>query len=152
MSSHESKGRIMSVQLSTVAHATEDAGKVEMAMLNTLPVDLRDSTSISRQNLKGHHGNPMVMLTIRMSRGKAVKSVIQNLFTMMIMNEKHEVNLDFENLLDENGNFYVRLDKQEALKGKIKLATRDPIRIKMKARMFRPTPNGVREIFKDLGM
>jgi RNA binding exosome subunit len=71
---------------------------------------------------------------------------------MMIMNEKHEVNLDFENLLDENGNFYVRLDKQEALKGKIKLATRDPIRIKMKARMFRPTPNGVREIFKDLGM
>lgn len=152
MSSHESKGRIMSVQLSTVAHATEDVGKVEMAMLNTLPVDLRDSTSISRQNLKGHHGNPMVMLTIRMSRGKAVKSVIQNLFTMMIMNEKHEVNLDFENLLDENGNFYVRLDKQEALKGKIKLATRDPIRIKMKARMFRPTPNGVREIFKDLGM
>lgn len=152
MSSHESKGRIISVQLSTVAHATEDVGKVEMAMLNTLPVDLRDSTSISRQNLKGHHGNPMVMLTIRMSRGKAVKSVIQNLFTMMIMNEKHEVNLDFENLLDENGNFYVRLDKQEALKGKIKLATRDPIRIKMKARMFRPTPNGVREIFKDLGM
>jgi RNA binding exosome subunit len=92
------------------------------------------------------------VLTIRISKGKAVKGVVQNLFKMMIPNEKQEVNLDFENLLDENGNFYVRLDKQEALKCKIKLATRDPIRIKMKAKMFRPTPNGVREIFKDLGM
>ena len=152
MSSHESRGRIMSVQLSAIAHATEDTSKVEMAMLNTLPADLRDSISISRQNLKGHHGNPIVMLTIRISKGKAVKGVVQNLFKMMIPNEKQEVNLDFENLLDENGNFYVRLDKQEALKCKIKLATRDPIRIKMKAKMFRPTPNGVIEIFKDLGM
>ncbi len=152
MSSHESRDRIMSVQLSAIAHATEDPSKVEMAMLNTLPADIRDSTSFSRQNLKGHHGNPIVMLTIRIFKGKAVKGVVQHLFKMMIPNEKQEVNLDFENLLDENGNFYVRLDKQEALKCKIKLAARDPIRIKMKAKMFRPTPNGVREIFKDLGM
>jgi RNA binding exosome subunit len=148
----ESPGKVVSIELSTIAHATESLDKVETAILNVLPTQVHDSTSFCRHYLKGHHGNPIVTLTMRLAKGKAARTSVEHLFRMLSPTEKHELDLEFERYLDEEENFYIRLDKQEAFKGKIKLAREEPIRIKIRIEMWHPTPEGAKEILRNLGM
>jgi len=152
MGSDEFSGKVVSVEFSTIAHATENLEKVEAAILNILPSELHGSISLSRMYLKGHHGNPIATFAMRIVKEKIAEIVVQHLFTMMSLSDKRELCLEFEKYFDEEGNFYIRLDKQEAFRGRIKLAREDPIRIKIKAKMWRRNMESVRETFRSLGM
>jgi len=148
----ESLGKVLSVELSTIVHATESLEKVETAILNVLPNQVRDPTSFSRCYLKGHHGNPIVTLTMRLAKGEAARTSVEYVFRMLSHTEKQKLDLEFERYLDEEDNFYIRLDKQEAFKGKVKLGREESIRIKIKTKKWQPTPDAAREILRNLGM
>ncbi len=151
MSHNESRG-IVSVEFSTIVHATEDAGRVMEAVLNIIPSELRGSISFTRRYLEGHHRNPIVMLTARVANKEMAKAIVKHLFTMLSRSERRELNLDLERSLDEENNFYTRLDKQEAVNGRVRLTREDPIRVKVRTNTWRPTVEDIRKIFMDLGM
>lgn len=151
MSHNESRG-IVSVEFSTIVHATEDAGRVMEAVLNIIPSELRGSISFTRRYLEGHHRNPIVMLTARVAKKEMAKAIVKHLFTMLSRSERRELNLDLERSLDEENNFYTRLDKQEAVNGRVRLTREDPIRVKVRTNTWRPTVEDIRKIFMDLGM
>jgi len=151
MSHNESRG-IVSVEFSTIVHATEDADRVTEAVLNIIPSELRSSISFTRRYLEGHHRNPIVMLTARVAEKEMAKAIVKHLFTMLSRSERRELNLDLEKSLDEENNFYTRLDKQEAVNGRVKLTREDPIRVKVRTKTWRPTVEDIRKIFMDLGM
>jgi len=142
----------VSVEFSTIAHATEDVGRVMEAVLNIIPSELRGSISFTRRYLNGHHRNPIVMLTARVTKEEMAETIVEHLFSVLSQSERRELNLDFERSLDEENNFYIRLDKQGAFNGMVRLAREDPIRVKIRAKTWRPTVEGVRKILMDLGM
>ncbi|MGQ9542865.1 MAG: RNA-binding domain-containing protein [Candidatus Bathyarchaeia archaeon] len=152
MRSEGVSGRIISLELSAIVHATENVEKVKEAILNILPPNLHDSITFKRTYLKGHYGNPIIVFSTRIMKEKLVKGAVEYLFKVMEPTIKQELNIFFAKYLDEDGNFYIRLDKQEAFMKRIKLASGDPIRVKIGIRMWRPTLDVARSTLRELGL
>ncbi|WP_455278016.1 RNA-binding domain-containing protein [[Eubacterium] cellulosolvens] len=145
-------GKVVSIELSAIAHATESLEAVEKAMRNVLPPEIYDNKQFTRRYLKGHHGNPITTLNLNIIKKDEIKLILENVFQLMDQAEKDKLKLEFENFLDDKENLYIRLDKQEAFGGTFTLASKDPVRLKIKTAVWHPTPQKVREIFDRLGM
>jgi len=115
------------------AHATEDLNRVVKAAEIILPPDHLDNIVFRRKNLRGHHGNSITLFEAKIKRREIIKAFIDNLSTSLS-------ELDKETLLSEigsrveKGSLYIRLDKQAALHGEVKLCTADPIRVRIRFR------------------
>lgn len=145
-------GKVVSIELSAIAHATESIEAVEKSIRNILPIEICDSIQFTRRYLKGHHNNPLTILNLNIRGKDETKLILENLFRLMDQTEKDKLILEFENFLDEKENLYIRLDKQEAFGGKVTFTSKDPVRLKIKTEVWHPTPQKVREIFQRLGM
>ena len=130
------------IEVRSFAHATEDSSKVIEALKQILPTEHAEEVEFKRTNLKGHYGNPITLFEARMSEEKMVRDFVDSLFPRISA-------IDKENLLTEiglhveKGSLYLRLDKQAALSGEIKLCTGDPIRVRIQFRK-----GGTEEILK----
>jgi RNA binding exosome subunit len=144
-------GKVVSIELSAIAHATESLEAVEKAIRNILPYEMCD-TKFTRRYLKGHHGNPITTLNLNIVNEHEIKWVLENLFRLMDKAQRDKLILEFENFIDDEQNLYIRLDKQEAFGGKFTLTSKDPVRLKIKTEVWRPTTQKVKEIFDRLGM
>lgn len=128
-----SRGSIAFVELSLFAHATEDENKVLRAVRNLFPTEHLDNITFRRQNLRGHHRNPIILFETRIKDGETINAFVENL-------SSHLSVLDKQNLLEEigryveKGSLYLRLDKQAAFQGSFKLCTADPIRVRIRFR------------------
>lgn len=145
-------GKVVSIEVSAIAHATESIEAVEKSIRNILPLEIYDSLQFNRRYLKGHHGNPITTLNLNIKGKDETKFVLENLFQLMDKTEKDKLIFEFKNFLDDKENLYIRLEKQEAFEGKVILTNKDPIRIKIKTQVWHSTPQKVMEIFNGLGM
>lgn len=118
--------------MSTIAHATDDLVKVEAALRNLLPDELKLRELFTRRYLQGHYGNPIVTFDARLSRPAEVEQFVDHFIRRLSRSEKLLIERDLELHSDPEGNLYVRVDKQHALLGSIQLGDDDPIRVKMK--------------------
>jgi len=127
------RSSIAFIDVSLFAHATEDENKVLRAVWNLFPTEHLDNLTFRRQNLRGHHRNPIVLFETRIKDGETIKAFIENL-------SSHLSVLDKQNLFEEigryveKGSLYLRLDKQAAFQGSFKLCTADPIRVRIRFR------------------
>jgi len=81
------------------------------------------SDDISVLRSQGFHGNPILVLETEVKSKKRIDSFFQNL-------ERHhlqELRDILELRLDDDGNFFFRLDKQAAFEGRIVLTTQDDV-------------------------
>jgi hypothetical protein len=137
------------IDVSLFAHATEDEEKVIQAVRNLFPTGYQDLITFRRQNLRGHHRNPIVLFETKIKDKEIIKVFIDNLSTNLPM-------LDKEILLEklcqhvEKGSLYLRLDKQAAFQGNFKLCTADPIRLRIRFR--KKKLEDVTQLCKELGI
>jgi len=131
------------------AHATEDVEKVVMAVQNILPSEHMEDISFKRSNLEGHYGNPITFFAARIKDKETVRALVENLSVNLSSLDKEELGREINRYV-EKGNLYIRLDKQAALQGKIKLVTSDPIRIRIRFRKSKI--EDVIEICREIGM
>lgn len=128
-----SRSSIAFVDISLFVHATEDEDKVMRAVQNLFPLKYLDSITFRRQNLHGHHKNPIVLFETRIKDKEIIQTFVENLSSNLSVVEK-------ENLLEEisryveKGSLYLRLDKQATFQGNFKLCTTDPIRVRIRFR------------------
>ena len=113
------------------AYATEDENKVVEAVQHILPADHIDEIMFERSNLRGHHGNPITFFETRINKKELMEAVLSNIASGLNVLDK-ETLLQEINLHTEKGNLYVRLDKQAAFQGEVKLCTADPIRLRVR--------------------
>ena len=113
------------------AHATEDENKVVEAVQHILPANHLDEIIFKRSNLRGHHGNPITLFEIRINKKELMEATLANIASGLGELDK-ETLLQEINLHTEKGNLYVRLDKQAAFQGNVKLCTADPIRLRVR--------------------
>ena len=137
-----SKIPITFIEIRLFAHATEDSDKVTEAAKQILPADYTEEVEFKRTNLKGHYGNPITLFMTRIKEEKTISAFVTSLFSRINAMDKESLLREIR-LHVEKGSLYLRLDKQAALCGEIKLCTGDPIHVRIRFKK-----GGIEEILK----
>jgi len=140
------------VDVSSFIHATEDPDKVIAACRNVLPADYADEIPFERRDLLGHYRNPITFLRARIKRKQVLEAFIENLAGSLSDVEKRLLSSDVSRRIDDKGALYLRLDKQEAFQGQMKLGNMDPIRITLKLVRRRKSLEETIAFYRSLGL
>ncbi len=108
-----------SVEFRTVCHATEDPDRVERAMRTLSP----DGT-IEAEALEGHHGNPLVMMAVRLEDADTIRAFWRRVKDAGAM---PPVLATLDERVDDDAVLHLRFDKQKAHGGTLELARRDDV-------------------------
>jgi RNA binding exosome subunit len=128
---------VQSVEISTIAHATDDLEKVQAALTRILPDTLRGRQFFIRRYLEGHYRNPITTFEAKLTKPEDVEEFTSNLFGQLSKSARLRIERDLALYSDKEGNLYVRVDKQQALQGIVQLGEDDPIRIRLKYNRLR---------------
>ena len=118
------------IDMRVFAHATEDPDKVQKAVRNLLPTELSETLIFEIQSCTGHHGNPIILFTTKLTDKKLLPKALEKIGKDLSALDKEELNRNI-NLHLEKGNMYLRFDKQSAFLGSLKLTQNDPIHLKI---------------------
>jgi RNA binding exosome subunit len=117
----------LSAKITVIIHATEDPNKVAQAVRNISPDNV--STPAIVNAVKGHYGNRIQTLTSAVKSPKMVERLLLELWTSLSFFDRNEVYSSLPSRVDRAGTLFLRVDKQEAMKGRIRLQDSDPIKI-----------------------
>ncbi len=144
-----SRSSIVFIDVSLSAHATEDEDKVMQAVHNLFPPECLDNIVFKRQNLYGHHKNPIVLFGTRIKDKEITKAFVENLSSNLSIVDKQILLEDIGRHV-EKGSLYLRLGKQAAFKRSFKLCKADPIRVRIRFRKSKL--EDVVQICRELGI
>jgi len=114
------------VDLRTFCYATEDEKRVEQALRRLLPEEFE----IERNENVGHHGDRIVVLSARVERADDVRYVLEQLTEL---GEFDRLESELDDRVDDNTSLFLRLDKQAAFKGDVRLGEGITLRAKIEA-------------------
>ena len=120
------------VQLRCYCHATEDRNKVETALSTILGKVWEGIKPVTWQLHEGYYGNTIESLNLRLGKKSDIADLLQDLFARMQKEDKHEIEKSLTQRLDEDNNLHLRLDKQAAFRGDIRIGSEDTIRLQIK--------------------
>jgi len=143
------KNPIAYVEIRVFAHATEDENKVIKAVQNLLPEDHLDEVTFRKTNLKGHHGNPILLLQTKIKKKEILNGLIKKISKNLSEIDKEALKREFDRHL-EKGSVFLRFDKQAAFEGEIKTCSADPIHVRLKFRKERGKE--IFQICKEIGL
>lgn len=133
------RGRVASIALSAeltaFAHATEEPDRVKQALLNSLPGDSRGELEgwVTTALLKGYYGNPILVFKLRVEEPEKASVVLRWIIENLPPEDVALLNRTLEQRIDGSGHLYIRLDKQQAFLGRIRVYDGDDvIRVKGK--------------------
>jgi len=127
---------VQSVEISTIAHATDDLAKVQTALSTIMPESLREREMFTRKYLQGHHGNPIVTFDARLTKPRDVEDFARHFLTRLSKSEKLVIQRDLHLHSDDEGNLFIRIDRQQAYRGIVEVGEEDPIRVRFKFTRF----------------
>ncbi len=125
-----SKPPIAYVDIRVFQHATENPEKVQSAVKNLLTPQLSESLVFEKTTCTGHHGNPIILFTARLTDKKQLPLALEKIGRALSALDREELEGDIKLHL-EKGNLYLRFDKQSALLGYVKFTQNDPIHLKI---------------------
>lgn len=147
-----SKAEFASLKLRAFIHATESEEKVLKALLSLVPPELRDKVAISRQLVKGHHGNPIVLVQAVLQGGDAEHS-IRHMASALAATDKSILKASLPLRYDHRERrMSLRLSKQELYCGKLVLSDAGDVvhvTISFSGRVSRES---VRKLLEDVGL
>lgn len=118
------------VKLRVFVHATEDFGKVVQAVKNLFPSQIAEEIKFKKIRLTGHHGNPIILLEVKIKERKLIKALMERLSSDLNALDREFLATNFERHT-KKGSLYLRFDKQSAFGGKVKFSSSDPIHLRI---------------------
>ncbi|RLG88971.1 MAG: exosome protein [Thermoprotei archaeon] len=113
--------KVLSAVLRTYVHATEDLEKVKKALINILPVGVRGNVNIDIVKTKGHYGNEISILSIKL-KGRSSDELLRNILCRLSESERGILIASLSDRVDPRvSHLYIRLSKQDAYLGRIRL-------------------------------
>ncbi len=139
------KGKIEWIKVSAVVHSTEDREKVGEAISTLFPFEFEIFVS----KAKGHYGNPIEYLEVELTKSGEIKKfwkhLMENLADRDQLVESIEERIDGQNVL------HIRVDKQKAYLGEIKLSDGgDSIAVKVKLVTYPAKRDAIVEFARDI--
>ena len=120
---------VTGLEIEAIAHATEDIEKVKEAILRVLPAEAREAVRLKVKELKGHHGNPIKLVRARIRDRALASAVFRHVVSGLPETDRLELVASLQRRLS-GGSLYLRLDKQRAFLGQLRLCYTDPIWMK----------------------
>ena len=118
---------VVSARISAIVHATEDVDRVLQALSRILPEGSLPSKA-DTQRVHGHYGNEIRMVDLSI-RGAPARSFFEHLWKSLPSFDRASILDALEKHLDPSGSLHLRLDKEEVLRGIIRMKDQDPIKI-----------------------
>lgn len=143
------KSPIAYIDIRVFAHATEDPAKVQTAVKNLLPEELAQALIFEQTSCTGHHGNPIILFTGKLTDKKFLPKVLAKMGRDLSALDKDDFSSDIKLHL-EKGNLYLRFDKQLAFLGTLRFSQRDPIH--MKIHFKNKTAQEIMELSRQAGL
>jgi len=137
------------IDIRVSAHATEGTDKVEVATKNLFPLELQETLLFQKTKLSGHHTNPIILFTAKLTERKLLPLVLKKFGADLNTLDKDQLNQTITQHL-EKGNLYLRFDKQAAALGILKFTQNDPIHLKIHFK--NQTPEQIIELAKQSGL
>jgi RNA binding exosome subunit len=123
---------VHSVNISVFVHATEDEDKV----LHALKIFLPDDAKVQKELATGHYQNPIEILTVKIKRPRDIIKFLDLIKRNLPKNDINKLLSDLENYVDDEGVFFIRIDKQEAVRNSIRLGNNNPILVRVKVAAY----------------
>jgi len=120
---------VQHLEISALVHATEDTERVEKAVSNLFPEDVK-TPPYEEVKLAGVFGDSLSMLKWTLKNRRPATVAFNNILLGFNSLDLQQVLKTLGDRIDENKNMYMRLDKQKAALGVTKLGNRDSIRVK----------------------
>jgi RNA binding exosome subunit len=120
--------RIAKVKVSAIVHATEDPDKVISAMQGIVP---EEGGRMERRRASGHYGNEIQTVHMLISNRSRAENFMRHFWGRLSLIDRTEMIDNISAYLDESGHLHFRVDKQEAVNGRIVLGQMEPIRIEI---------------------
>ena len=114
------------VDLRAFSYATEDVKRVEQALRSLLPEDVE----LERVENVGHHGDRIVVLSARVERADEMRHVLDRLAELEDLDRVLD---ELDERVDDNCALFLRLDKQAAFRGDVRLGPGLTVRTKVEA-------------------
>ena len=114
------------VDLRAFSYATEDVKRVEQALRALLPEDVE----LDRVENVGHHGDRIVVLSARVERADEMRHVLDRLSELEDLDRILD---ELDERVDDNCALFLRLDKQAAFRGDVRLGPGITVRTKVEA-------------------
>ncbi len=124
-----SPAKAFSVKISTITHATEDPEKVARVIRNLFLGGT--SLGFTMTRAKGHHGNEIATSVLMIRNATNAEVFLKNIWSGLSQFDKTEVYSSLASRIDSTGTMFLRIDKQAALKGRIRLENTDPVKIEI---------------------
>lgn len=120
---------VVSAKLSVIVHATEDVDRVIQALGRLFP-DGSFPPKVETRRSHGHYGNEIRTLDLSV-RGATASRLLEHLWMGLSSLDRVSILDALDKHLDSSGALYLRLDKEEILRGMLKMKEQDPIRIQL---------------------
>ena len=114
------------VDLREFSYATEDQKRVEEALRSLLP----DDAELDRVENVGHHGDRIVVFSARIDVADGMRHVLDRLSEL---DDIDRVIDELDQRVDDNCALFLRLDKQAAFRGEVRLGSGITVRAKVEA-------------------
>jgi RNA binding exosome subunit len=125
------KSQIQALEATCFLHATEDPAKVRRAVAELLGAE----SAPDEERLEGHFGNPIVRLKFHLT-GTEAEGAVRRIFAALPTEQSARLSTEMGSFLDEHSALFLRFDKQMLVLGRLGLGGGDPLRVKVKPRMF----------------
>lgn len=123
------------IRLRATAHPTEDLAKVEAAVRNAAGVP---DLAVQAEPMDTHHGGTVHVVEAVLDKSRAVREALGRV--LALPGARDELAATVEARTDDDGVFYLRLDKQEAYAGRLQLTRgEDAVQLRLKMEHYPAT-------------
>lgn len=134
------------IRLRATAHPTEDLAKVEAAV--RFAAGIQD-LAVAAEAMETHHGGQVHLVEAVVDKSRAVRDVLGRIFALP--GARQDLAATIEARTDDDGVFYLRLDKQEAAQGRLVLTRgEDAVQLRLKMEHYPSTREAALESLRAL--
>jgi RNA-binding protein len=123
------------IRLRATAHPTEDLAKVEAAVRNAAGVP---DLAVKAEPMETHHGGTVHVVEGVLDKSRAVRDALGRV--LALPGVRDDLLATLEARTDDDGVFYLRVDKQEAFAGRLQLTRgEDAVQLRLKMEHYPAT-------------